>query len=190
MNSELQHRYVISGRVVDPLGLAPAEALLSLGYDRDGTGYGAPVPMTPTGAFVTQVVYPGTYVLMLVRTPYSATQPPMPVGLTVVQVGNQDLSGVVVTVRRDFAIHGRVRAGAAAVSPANVYVSACLVQEGVRRAACRPVQISADGTFVLRNAFGLRLLEGPRGVFLDRKDITRVPTDFSTLGKANLEIVL
>ena len=190
MENELQHRYVISGRVVDPLGLAPAEALLSLGYDRDGTGYGTSVPMTAAGAFVTQVVYPGTYVLMLVRTPYSQTHPPMPVGLTVVQVGNQDLTGVIVTVRRDFAVQGRVRPEAPAVPLVNVHVTACLAHEGVRRAACRPVPISADGTFVLRNAFGLRLLEGPRRVFLDRKDITRVPTDFSTLGKANLEIVL
>jgi hypothetical protein len=192
VNSAFQHRYVISGRIIDPHGLRPADAMLSLGYDRDGVGYGAAVPVTVTGEFVTQVVYPGTYVLMLVRTPYSTTHPPMPVGLTLVEVGNQDLTGVTVTVERDTEARGRIRLARGRRLPPALYLSACLARDGVRRAACRPAAVASDGTVVLRNAFGPRLLESshPIRVLLDGTDITRVPADFSRLGKANLEIVL
>jgi hypothetical protein len=192
LNAELQHRHVISGRVVDPLNLRPADAMLSLGYDRDGAGYGTPVPMTSTGEFVTQVVYPGTYVLMLVRTPYSSSHPPMPVGLSVVQVGGGDLTGVIVTVRQDTAAEGQIRAERGGHLPPAVHITSCLAQEGVRFAACRPAEVTADGRFTLRNAFGLRLLDAgrPARVLLDGRDITATPTDFSTLGRSRLEVIV
>ena len=177
-----QHRFVISGRVLDPHNLRPADAMLSLGYDRDGAGYGIPVPMTSDGLFTTQTVYPGTYVLMVVRNPYSHTEPAMPVGLSIVRVENRDASGVTVTIQRDAEIRGRIRMPAGSPLPSRIHLTACLAEEGVRHAACRVADVAADGTFVLRNAYGRRLLRiagvGAR-VLLDGREITRVPTDFS-----------
>jgi hypothetical protein len=71
-------------------------------------------------------------------------------------------------------------------------LTSCLAEDGVRHAACRPADVAADGTFVLRNAYGPRLLSvvgTPARVVLDGRDITRVPTDFSAVSRP-LRIVL
>ena len=190
---DFQHRFVISGRVRDPHNVRPADAMLSLGYDRDGAGYGIAVPMTADGAFTTQTVYPGTYVLMVVRNPYSHTEPSMPVGLSVVRVEQRDVPNVTVTIQRDVEIRGRIRTASGQQLPARPHLTACLAEEGVRHAACRTADVAADGTFVLRNAYGLRLvtLAGRRSrVELDGRDITRVPTDFSTVAGRTLDVIV
>lgn len=196
-----QFRFVISGRIADPHGVRPPDMMLSLAYDRDGQGLSLPVTMTKDGAFATQTVYPGNYVLMAVRNPYSHTERSMPIGLEIVTVGQGDTHGVTVTIQRDYALEGRFRINAGTPRRSGVIVQSCLAVEGVRRAACLAADEAPDGRFVLRNAYGPRLLTVvTRGadsasaararVLLDGRDITNVPTDFSQVSNARLEIQL
>ena len=63
----------------------------------------------PTAAFVTKPVPPGTYLLEVVRTPHSATSREMVVGVTIVTVTTDNVTGVAVNVRRDVALEGKFR---------------------------------------------------------------------------------
>jgi len=102
-------QYVIAGRVVDPHGLRPEGAILTLGQGENGSFSAGPVPIAEDGSFVTPRLRPGIYVLEIIRTPHSATHPATPVGLTIVPVSTADVPDVRVEVRRDTALTGRFR---------------------------------------------------------------------------------
>lgn len=194
-----QWRYLIAGRIDDPLRLRTRDAIVILGFDRDGVGYGVPVPTAPDGSFVTQALNPGTYVLALIRSPHSASGPAMPIALEVVRVGDADVRGVRLRVRRDVSVTGRVCAEPGAAAPSGLAVTSCLEADGLKHADCRPAEVAPGGRFVLRNAFGPRVLRAsctgsgtlydePR-VLLNGRDVTHVPTDFSADPGADLQIV-
>ena len=193
-----QPRFTISGRVEDPHNLRPAEAMLSVAFERDGVGYGVPVPMTRSGDFATHALSAGTYVLTVVRTPNSKLAPPTVVGLTITRIVNEDVTGLRVTIQPDMSLKGRFRMAPGVAWPASIVVTSCLAPEGTRLASCLAAEGAPGGTFVLRNAYGPRLLNvsysGPQAarprILLDGRDITRVPTDFSAHPGATLEIVL
>lgn len=197
---DAQPRFVISGRVEDPHHLMPKDAMLTVGFDRDGVPYGVPVTMTASGAFATNWLTAGSYVLTVIRHPYSETQRPVPMGLAVARIVDRDVTNVTVTVRPDVAVEGRLRTTSGAPVPAAVAVTSCLADEGVRLAGCVSAQRLTGGRFVLRNAFGPRLLhvEDPSRpaasyvpqVLLDGRDITHIPTDFSAQPAGTLQIVL
>lgn len=196
-----QWRYLIAGRVEDPHGLRPANAMATVGFDRDGVGYGIPMAVAADGSFVTHALSPGTYVLTVIRNPYSTTERSMPVGLTIARIENADVTGVTVTIQPDMALGGRIRLAPGTPRPSSVVVTSCLAVDGVRHAGCLAADGASDGTFILRNTYGPRLLQvaasaGPGSryaeprVLLDGRDITTEPVDFSAKASARLEVVL
>jgi TonB family protein len=198
-------RYTISGRVIDPLRLQPEDALLTLGRvnDDDGAFGSAPVQMGADGGFVARDLAPGTYIFEVVRTPHSATKSAVPVAFHVVRVINADVTDVTVLIRRDTAVTGRFRMESedpAAAWPPHIHVNAQLALDGLGFAGSKGADGAPAGTFILRNAFGPRVLRcgyqlapnswwWPSRVLLDGVDITNVPTDFSEHESGRLEVV-
>lgn len=196
MHADAQWRYLIAGRIEDPLNLRTADATVILGFDRDGVGYGVPVPTSADGSFVTQALNPGTYMLALIRSPHSAARPAMPIALEVIRLGEGDVRGVRLRVRRDVEVTGRFRMEDGTHRPAGLIVTSCLDADGLKHADCRPAEDAPGGRFILRNAFGPRLLRVPHSplysrprVWLNGTDITNTPTDFSADPGADLQIV-
>ena len=199
--------HTISGRVVDPHQLRPEDLTLMVGRrdkDGDGSSFGSyPVPFNADGSFVTPHLDPETYVLELVRTPHSASKPATPVGLTIVPLRISDISDVTVEVRRDTAVTGTFRMESdnpAAVWPPHINVGAYLALDGMTFVGSREADGAPGGKFVLRNAFGPRVLRcgytlapgsrwWPSQVMLDGVEITNVPTDFSDHETGGLEVV-
>lgn len=154
-------RYTISGRVSDPHNLRPAEGVLMLGSQQgESVGYGL-VSVRRNGTFVTHPVAPGNYVLKVVRTPHSAAHPATDVGLTIVEVREADVTGVVVEVRPDTALVGKFRMisdNRAAPWPPHIVVNAFLAMRDSPLLDGVVAEGSQGGKFVLRNAFGTRVL--------------------------------
>jgi hypothetical protein len=195
--------YVISGRVVDPHQLRPEDAVLMLGR-RDQEGFSSqPIPLGADGAFVTLALSPTTYVLELVRTPHSPTKAATVVGFTLVPLAASDVTGVTVEARRDTALTGRFRMvtdNPRAVWPPHIVVNAYLALDGMPLLNGTVAEGAPAGRFVLRNAFGPRVLRcgytlaagdrwWPSQVILDGVDITNAPTDFSAHENGDLEVV-
>ena len=193
-------RHTIAGRVVGSDGRVPSKVELSVS---ESTGPGAsssrPVAVAADGSFRTPPLLPGSYVLHTGRGPVSPDSDSEG-GLAVVAVGSADVTGVSIRTRR-YALRGKyvMRGGdPAAKWPSHIHVLAMLVAGGAPS-----VSVTADGApngeFILRNAFGPRILrpgyalEGSRwwfgGVLLDGVDVTDVPTDFSAKPDAKLEVV-
>jgi len=202
--------HTISGRVVDPHQLRREDLTLMVGRrddDRstfDGSSFGSfHVRLNADGSFVTPRLDPETYVLELIRTPHSASERAMPVGLTIVPLATSDISNVTVEVRRDTALTGTFRMetdNPAAEWPTHIHVLANLALDGMTFLGSIGADGAPGGKFVLRNAFGPRVLrcgytlaEGsrwwPSQVMLDGVDITNVPIDFSNHENGQLEVV-
>jgi len=193
---------VISGHVVDPHGLRPDGAILMLGRESDRAFSSVPVPVAPDGSFRTPPLSPATYVLEVVRTPHSRTHAATVVGFSIVPLGTSDVSGVTVSIRRDTALNGRFRMESdnpAAPWPPHIVVNAFLALDGMPLLNGTGAEGAPDGRFILRNAFGPRVLRcgytlapgnpwWPARVLLDGVDITNVPTDFSTHEDGQLEV--
>ena len=111
---------------------------------------------------------------------------------------------VTVEVRRDTTLTGRFRMESdnpKAAWPSHVHVLAFLAVDGLPDGVQRALPtVAPDGTFVLRNAFGPRVLRTgyvpvpgsmwwPSKVLLDGKDVTNVPIDFSEHPDGQLEVV-
>jgi len=88
----------------------------------------------------------------------------------------------------------------AAVWPPQIVVHADLAATGASFLGSQGAEGAAGGKFVLRNVYGPRVLRcgytlagasrwWPAGVLLDGKDITDVPTDFSAVPNAKVEVV-
>jgi hypothetical protein len=195
---------MISGRVIDPLRLQPEDAVLTLGrVNDDGAFYSAPVQIGADGGFVARDLVPGTYIFEVVRTPHSATKSAVPVAFQVVRVMNADLTNVTVLIRRDTAVTGRFKMESedpGAAWPPHIHVNAQLALEGLGFAGSKGADGAPAGTFILRNAFGPRVLRcgyelapnswwWPSRVLLDGVDITNVPTNFSEHESGRLEVV-
>jgi len=195
---------IIRGRIVDPHQLRPEEAVLMLGRGDDRGGFSRrPVPTAPDGSFTTSPLSSGKYVLEIVRTPHSATKPETTVGFKMVEVGTADITDVRVEVRRDTALIGRFRMESdnpKAEWPPHMVVNAFLAVDGMPMAYSTVAEGAMGGKFVLRNAFGPRVLRcgyslapespwWPSSVSLDGRDITNVPTDFSEIQSGQLEVV-
>jgi hypothetical protein len=197
-------RHTISGRIVASDGRVPekVELLVWQGQgDGGGGGGGAPVPVAADGSFTTSPLPPGSYVLNVGPGPLSPREPDGEGGLAIVELGSADVTGVSVRTGR-FALRGKyVMRGddPAAKWPSHIHVMAMLVAGNAPS-----VSVTADGApngeFVLRNAFGLRILRpgytlqpGVRwsfaAVLLDGVDVTDVQTDFSAKPDATLEVV-
>jgi hypothetical protein len=194
--------HTISGNVIDPHQLHPEDLTLMVGRpDGDGMSY-QPVRVNPNGSFVTERLRPETYVFELVRTPHSPTRPETLVGLTIVPLGTSDVSNVIVEVRRDTAITGTFRMESdkpAAVWPPHIHVLADLAVNDMRYLGSRGAEGAPGGKFVLKNAFGPRVLRcgytlapgskwWPSQVIIDGLDVTNVPTDFSAHENGRLEV--
>lgn len=194
MMDETQWRYLIAGRIEDPHGRRPAPTSVILGYDRDGIGYGLKVPTAPDGSFVTQALSPGTYMLALIPTTEPPARHPVPLALEIVRLGNADVTGVRLRVRRDVTVRGRVRAVDGAASAATLAITSCLDVDGVRYVDCRSASVATDGTFELKNPFGPRILTAGPGrtikVLLDGRDVTHSGVDFSAHSRADLQVIL
>src|ERR1700752_1719460 len=134
----LQKGHAISGRVVDPLGVEPDEAILMVGAKRGETTFGSqPVAVKADGSFVTHPLPPATYLLQIVRTPHSRTKPATILGFEVVRVSTTDVKGVTVTIRRDMALTGAFLMesdNAAPVWPPDMSVMTLLVLDGMAMA--------------------------------------------------------
>ena len=197
--------HTISGRVVDPHQLRPEDLTLVVGRrESDGSSFGSfPVAFNADGSFVTPRLDPETYVLELIRTPHSASKRAVPVGLTIVPLATSDISNVTVEVRRDTALTGTFRMESdnpAAEWPPHIHVLASLALDGMTFLGSLGADGAPGGKFVLRNAFGPRVLRcgytlaagsrwWPSQVRLDGVDITNVPIDFSNHENGQLEVV-
>lgn len=194
---------VISGRVVDPYRLGREDTVLMLGR-RDMDGFSSePIAVGADGSFATPPLSPQICVLQLVRAPQSPMKSGTIVGFTLVTLGASDISGVTVEVRRETAITGRFRMESdepQALWPQHIVVNASLALDGMPPLATVVAEGAAGGKFVLRNAFGPRVLRcgytnapgsrwWPSQVILDGVDITNVPTDFSAHENGRLEVV-
>lgn len=200
--STLESGYVISGNVVDPDQRLTESGALLLRGPAEGSARSIPVSIRPDGAFTTPRVSPGTYVLD-VKSELSHATLGRIVGFEIVRVGVTDVSGATVRVRRDTAITGRFRMESdnpLAKPPPSIVVSAFLALDGMPFWHSTVADSGPDGTFVLRNAFGPRVLRcgytlvpghswSPSRVILDGLDVTNVPTDFSKHDGGRLEIV-
>ena len=194
--------YAINGRVVDPQRLRPEGVTLMLGRQDDGSFSQMPVDVGSDGSFVTPRLNSGPYFLTLVRTPHLSTRPAT-VGFEIVRLGTSDVTGVTVRIRRDTALTGRFRMESdtpRAPWPPHIVVNAVLALEGMPMLAGVVADGAPEAKFVLRNAFGPRVLRcgytlppgtnwWPARVLLDGVDITNVPTDFSAHETRRLEIV-
>jgi hypothetical protein len=199
-----RHGAVVRGRIVDPHGLRTPETGLVLWYQtRPYASSGDPVPIGADGTFVSPALLPGTYVLEAKRSPSSFGSADL-LGLEVVDVGAADVSEVTIALRRPSVVTGRYRMesdDAKAAWPQRMHVLANLALEGLDLGTTSVTEGGPDGTFVLRNAFGPRILkfghaQGPAAeawwpsrVLLDGQDITNVPTDFSRHESSRLEFV-
>lgn len=201
---DVETGHTISGKVVDPYLLRPEGAILMLGQPKGLSSFSSvPVPVAADGSFTTPRRSPGIYVLEVVRTPNSATKPAQLVGEKIVRLATADVSGVTVEVRRDTTLTGRFRMESdnpKAAWPSHVHVLAFLAVEGMSMVSSVIADGGPNGTFVLRNAFGPRVLRTgyvpvpgsswwPSKVLLDGKDVTNVPIDFSEHPAGQLEVV-
>ena len=201
----LASEYTISGRVLDPKGLKTKDAILQIWRrDPDGEGSsGVPVPTAADGSFVTARVPSGTYLLEVVRTPYSTKAPATTVGLRMVTVTGANVDGADVEVHKDFALQGRFHMESdnpRAPWPPHIVVNAFVALHGTSLWKGTVADGAPGGRFVLRNAFGPRVVRPgyslepgvswwPSRVLLDGKDVTNIPTDFSHHPNAQLEVV-
>ena len=201
---DAQTGHTISGQVVDPYRLRPEGAILMLGQPDGLSSFrSVPIPIAGDGSFTTPRRSPGLYVLELVRTPHSATKAAQVVGQKIVQLATADVSGVTIDVRRDTTLTGRFRMESdnpKAAWPSHIGVLAFLAIDGLPMVAGLGAEGGPGGTFVLRNAFGPRVLRcgyipvpgshwWPSRVILDGRDVTNVPTDFSEHPDGQLEVV-
>ena len=201
--SALDARHVISGRVLDPHRIRPEGAVLLLRW-HDGESISArSVAIDKDGAFVTPPLTSGTYVLEVARTLAAASGPGGGIiGHAIVRLGETPLSGVSIEVRRDTAIAGHfvMETGKPdAKWPTSIVVSAYLALDGMPMWHGVLADGAPGGRFVLRNAFGPRVIRcgytlaqgdrwWPSTVTLDGVDITNVPTDFSKHEGGRLEV--
>ena len=199
---QIPHLARIRGRVIDPYQLRPQDLALMVKQFTGESGWLTlrPIPIGADGSFMMDGLGPGPYLLELIRTPHSA--PATPVGLTLVSVETSDLSNVTVEVRRDTAVTGTFRMDSdnpAAVWPTSIGVSAWLALDGMTLLGSKGADGAPGGRFVLRNAFGPRVLRchyelapgskwWPSIVTLDGVDITNVPIDFSEHETGRLEV--
>lgn len=194
---------VIAGRIVDPQQLRPDGARLRVRHHGPFTETHEVVRPAADGSFATPRLPPGPYVLELVRTTQVGPADNV-IGVRFVELAASDVRGVTIDVRRDTAVIGRFRMltdDPRAQWPDYMTVAAYIAIDGRELL----VPIYADGgpgaTFVLRNAFGPRILRcyyrnaggsrwWPLRVLLDGRDVTNVPVDFSGHPESRLEVVL
>jgi hypothetical protein len=195
-------RHVISGHVLDPHRLRPESAAL-LVRAHDGNSVGSKhVSIGKDGAFVTPPLSPGTYVLEITRARYPSPEFNSVIGQRIVRLGETDLSDVSIEVRRDTAITGHFvmeSRNPEAKWPSHIVVNAILALDGMPMWHGVMADGAPGGKFVLRNAFGPRVVRcgytldhgvpwWPSKVTLDGVDITNVPTDFSKHEGGRLEV--
>jgi hypothetical protein len=196
-------RYAISGRVVDPHNLRSENAVLRLGKNEGESSAGAEfVAVAANGRFIARGLIPGTYTLELVQ-PAHLVASAKPVSFNAVRITDADVTGITVTVQRDFALTGRFKMESnnpSAAWPTHIAVSAYVALDGAGFLGSKIADGAPSGTFVLRNAFGPRVIKcgyssapgshwWPSRVLMDGRDITNVPTDFSTHEAGRLEVV-
>jgi hypothetical protein len=152
--------HVISGRVVDPQDLLPRDAQLLLGGEDGGAFAWAPLQVAKDGSFSTPRLRAGTYILQ-VRPPHRPHKLSKVVGLALVPLASKDVSGVTVLIQPDTAIVGRFRMSSddpAAPWPPHIVVQAYVALDGSDLQAPVMADGATGGRFVLRNAFGPRVL--------------------------------
>jgi hypothetical protein len=198
-----QRTFVISGRISDPDKLSPPDRLLMLGSQDGDDGFtSTTVSVAADGSFVATGVAPATYVLRVVRMGPAAEQSGELIGLAIVPVTTADVEGVTVTIRGDAATIGRFRMegdNVLAEPPPLMVVNACLALAGTGLLDCAASEPQGEDGFVLRNAFGPRVLRvgyslapgspwWPSRVLLNGRDITNAPTDFTAHDRGALEV--
>lgn len=195
----------VSGRLDDPHGLRTEDAVVAMYRRRENGASGIHLEIAKDGSFASPLVPSGFYSFEVVRTPYSATHPATAIGVGWVDVDAADVTGLVLSVRRDTELVGSYRIAGDRANPPwpkSVHVQAPLVVGGTEIWWGAQVTHGAEGgRFILRNAYGprvLRVSDTPASgyaaarvqVLLDGRDITNVPTDFSEHESSKLEVVL
>jgi hypothetical protein len=174
-----------------------------LGQEDDGSFGEKPVDIGADGSFLIAQLNSGTYFLRVARRPGASTTPATTIGFEMVHVGTSNVSGVTVRIRREMALTGTFRMESdtpRAPWPPHIVVNAPLALEGMPMLGGVVADGAPQGSFVLRNAFGPRVLRcgyslppgikwWPARVLLDGVDITNVPTDFSEHENGRLEVV-
>ena len=193
-------RPTISGHVVDSARRVPAHVELYVWQANGGGSSGGPVVVAADGSFTTPPLLPVTCVLNVGPGPISPVDPGGEGALAIVELGSANVTGVTLETRRSVLRGKFVMRGddAAAKWPSSIHVTPLLVAGGVQLSGIS--EGAPNGEFILRNAFGPRLLRpgyiltpGFRWSFsqvlLDGVDVTDIPTDFSRKPDAKLEVV-
>src|SRR5215213_6123376 len=152
---------IISGRVVDASGSVPSNVGLCAAV-RDGpTSYSCrPVPIAADGSFRSTPLPPGTYALVVGPAPELPGDADVDGGLAFVELGERDVSGVTITVRR-YRVRGKyvMRSNnPAARWPTHMHVTPLLVGPKDAPALSDISEGASNGEFVLHNVFGKRIL--------------------------------
>jgi hypothetical protein len=192
---------VVRGRIIDPPGLrTPTTLLMAWHQLRPYSGAGEPVTLAADGTFVTRALRPGTYAFEALRSS-SASSAADVLGLEIVEVGVA--KDVTIRLRPASQLTGHYRMESddpKAAWPVDMNVMANIAVDGLEITTSGVTEGAPGGRFVLRNAFGPRVLKfgyrvptgptwWPSRVLLDGRDVTNVPTDFSEHPDARLEVV-
>jgi hypothetical protein len=192
---------VVRGRIVDPQNLrTPATALLAWHPLRFHASGSVPVSVAADGAFVAPPLRAGTYAFEAVRT-VNVSGPADLIGLEIVDV--PAARDIALRLRPPTVLTGHYRMESddpQAEWPRDMHVMANIAVDGLEIMTNGVTEGAPGGTFIMRNAFGPRVLKFgyrvptgpmwyPSRVLLDGRDVTNVPTDFSDHPDSRLEVV-
>lgn len=183
----LQPAFEVSGVVIGPSGSMVATQLVLAGSDRLTTHAQA------DGTFVFPIVPPGTYELRA-GVDMAAMNRPTPALLPdernwarqTVIVGDRDVDGVTVALRRGIVLRGRIEFDVAPPAGALEAMSGGVFSAGGSMTTAGPIAIAANGTFasvgLQPGRYTLRVSDAPHGwsmgaVEAHGRDHTDVPID-------------
>jgi len=196
------YTYTLSGRVADDHGQPVRDVTVRIGHESDGAFIAESCDVGPDGVFRSPDLEPGLYVVdASASSQDSATTMG---GYAAVTIRDADVADVAVTLHRSAVFAGQVkfeseRGGDAPRPP--IAVHAFLAVERMRMNHSAVASVADDGTFILRDLHGPRLIRvgyagasnsSPwwlKAVRLDGVNVTNVPIDFSTKPSARLEVV-
>jgi len=202
--SSTQQTFTVSGRVLTSTGAPPHDLVVMVGHT-EGDGISASsADLAEDGTFRAKDLAPGRYLLYVGpgAEPFRIAAG-FEAGFAKVTVRDRDVDSVQIRTQPTYSIHGRVRfeGGEPLAAHPRVQTNASLAVDGMGIGpGPQGVAVEPDGSFVIDNVVGpvvircgyqlpddgSRWWAGP--VLLDGRDITDVPTDFSTAA-GQLEVV-
>jgi hypothetical protein len=189
--------FSISGTVVDSTGAPVANPSVTLVHFR-GDGAASTGSSAPGGAFLFRGLLPGEYAVEASSGADRVRQDER--GFVSLQVANEDITNVVVTLQKAASVSGRIlfEDTAPSLPPGNAIT---ISPQPVRRAMyipSRPATVDADHAFTLTDLFGpnrLNVQGLPRGwavksIRYRGQDITGTAAEFATDTNQQVEITL